>query len=96
VSQFFSEFTPSGIALVKSWLKGKEIIVVGQGRAGKTTFINYFPYGLFEDERDTFKTVDVNPSARFNVRLEGTRRLRLVLKQRWTCLDRRVLPTMQI
>lgn len=40
--------TPGGIALFKSWLKGKEIMIVGQARAGKTTFVDYLQYGLFE------------------------------------------------
>jgi GTPase SAR1 family protein len=71
---------PSGIALVRSWLKGKEVLVVGQARAGKTTFIDYFHYGLFEDEKETFKTVDVRRSARFDVKMGRDAALELSVK----------------
>ena len=60
---------PTGIAFIKSWLKGKKVMVVGQSRSGKTTFIDYFQYGLFEDEKETFKTADVIKGARFNVKV---------------------------
>lgn len=71
---------PGGIALLKSWIKGKEIIVVGQARAGKTTFIDYLQYGLFQDEKDTGKTLDVTPSARFNVKMGRDAALELIVR----------------
>src|SRR5436853_4470347 len=71
---------PSGIALIKSWLKGKEVLVIGQARAGKTTFIDYLQYGLFEDEKETFKTIEVTSSARFNVKVGRDSALELSVK----------------
>ncbi|MGH9834643.1 MAG: GTPase domain-containing protein [Blastocatellia bacterium] len=71
---------PGGIALLKSWFKGKEIMIVGQPRAGKTTFIDYLQYGLFEDEKETDKTRDVVRSARFNVKMGRDAALELTVK----------------
>lgn len=71
---------PSGIALIKSWLKGKEVLVIGQARAGKTTFVDYLQYGLFEDEKVTDKSVDVTDSARFNVKMGRDSALELTVK----------------
>lgn len=75
---------PTGIAYIKSWLKGKTIIVVGQARAGKTTFIDYFEHGLFNDEAETGKTKEITPSARFNVKLGRDLTLEMNIK---TVLD---------
>jgi GTPase SAR1 family protein len=71
---------PTGISLVRSWLKGKDVIVVGQARAGKTTFLDYFQYGLFEDEKETSKTVDVTHTARFNIKMGRDSALELIVK----------------
>lgn len=60
---------PSGLKLVKSWWYGKKVILIGQSRAGKTTFLDYFQYGLFEDEKERERTHDVLPSARFDVKV---------------------------
>jgi hypothetical protein len=72
---------PSGIALIKSWVKGKEVLIIGQARAGKTTFRDYLQYGLFEDEKETSKTVDIMPSARFNVKMGRDATLELSVKR---------------
>lgn len=71
---------PTGIALIKSWIKGKEVLVIGQARAGKTTFIDYLQYGLIEDEKHTFKTLDVTDSARFNVKMGRDSALELMVR----------------
>ncbi len=71
---------PSGIALFKSWLKGKEIMIVGQARSGKTTFVDYLQYGLFEDEKDTDRTIDAVRSARFNVKMGRDATLELTVR----------------
>lgn len=42
---------PGGLALFKSWLKGKEVMIVGQARAGKTTFIDYLQYGFLKTRK---------------------------------------------
>jgi GTPase SAR1 family protein len=71
---------PHGIAVVRSWLKGKEIMIVGQGRAGKTTFIDYLQYGIFDDEKETDKTPEIAGTARFNVKLGRDAALELIVK----------------
>lgn len=71
---------PRGIGVVRSWLKGKTIAVVGPARAGKTTFIDYLQYGLFEDEKETVKTSRTNPSARFDVKVGRESALELNVK----------------
>jgi GTPase SAR1 family protein len=60
---------PKGLELIKSWWTGKTILIVGQPRAGKTTFLDYFHYGLWGDEKDTERTYFDLPSARFNVKV---------------------------
>ena len=71
---------PKGIALVSSWWRGKEILIVGQPLAGKSTFIDYLQYGLFEDEKETAKTQVVSKTARFNVKMGRDAALELVVK----------------
>lgn len=71
---------PKGFKYIKSLLTGKTIIVVGQERAGKTTFLEYFRYGFFEDEKHTEKTWDVTPSARFDVKLGRNEILEISVK----------------
>lgn len=68
---------PKGLSYVQSLLKGRRILVVGQERAGKTTFIDYFHYGLFEEESHTSKTRAVNKSARFDIKVGKTEALEL-------------------
>jgi len=71
---------PSGIALITSWIKGKEIMVVGQARAGKTTFVQYLQYGIFDDEKETEKTKRTKYTPRFNVKMGRDGALELVVE----------------
>lgn len=71
---------PKGLKYIKSLLTGKTIIIVGQERAGKTTFLEYFQYGFFEDEKDTSETYDITPSVRFDVKLGRNETLELSVK----------------
>lgn len=60
--------TPKGIAWVTTWVKGKKLLVVGQPRAGKTSFVRYFQYGLFADpEHKTARIRDLKKTAAFSV-----------------------------
>ena len=72
--------TPTGIALVKSWFQGKELLILGQARVGKTTFIDYLQHGLFEDEKETDKTLDHILTSRFNVKIGRDSALELTVK----------------
>jgi putative ribosome biogenesis GTPase RsgA len=50
---------PAGLGRIRSWWKGKTILVLGQARAGKSTFLDYLQHGIFEEEQDTEKTLEV-------------------------------------
>jgi len=78
--EFLSRTVPSGIAAVRHWWKGRTILVVGQSRAGKSTFIDYLRYGIFKEEKDTEKTYDVTDSARFTVAMGKDDSLQLMIK----------------
>jgi ABC-type uncharacterized transport system ATPase subunit len=71
---------PKGFKYIKSLLFGKTVLIVGQERAGKTTFLDYFQYGFFEDEKDTHKTYDISPSVRFDVKLGRNEILEISVK----------------
>lgn len=68
---------PQGVEIIKSWWKGKTILIVGQLRAGKTTFLDYFHHGFWGDEKETIRTYDENQTARFNVKLGRNESLEL-------------------
>jgi hypothetical protein len=58
---------------------GKEVIVVGQDRGGKTCIRNYLRYVILEDERDTPKTHDPARMGSFEV---GLGSLKIVTQRR--------------
>jgi GTPase SAR1 family protein len=72
---------PTGLEYLQSFWKGKTILIVGQSRAGKTTFLEYFQYGLFEDEKETQRTYEETPTARFNVKLGRDQSLEIIVKK---------------
>ena len=72
---------PSGFALIKSWVKGKEILVLGPSRAGKTTFIDYLQHGLFDAEKASNKTMQEEYTPRFNVSIGRNKNLEMVVKK---------------
>jgi hypothetical protein len=71
---------PVGFAYVQSVVRGKDVLVVGQSRAGKTTFVDYFQHGLFEDEKDVLKSYDLAVTPRFNVKIGRDAALELTVK----------------
>lgn len=71
---------PKGLKYIKSLFTGKTIIIVGQKRAGKSTFIDYFQYGFFEDEKETAKTYLSTPSVRFDIKLGRNETLEISIK----------------
>ena len=70
---------PRGFSRVKSWWLGKEILIIGQARAGKTTFRDYLEYGIFEDERETQETAEIEATERFDVGVGRNQALQLVI-----------------
>jgi GTPase SAR1 family protein len=77
VSSAIISKAPQGIELVKSWWKGKTVLIVGQLRAGKTTFLEYFQHGFWGDEKETERTQESVPTARFTVKLGRNESLEL-------------------
>lgn len=63
-----------------SWLSGRDIILVGQPFAGKTTFLDYLHYGLFEDEKETLRTPAVTHTSRFQVSPQRSASLELSVR----------------
>jgi len=63
---------PKGWALLQSWWLGKELLIVGQARAGKTTLRNYLQLGEFDDAVPTEETPEIEETERFQVTV-GTR-----------------------
>ena len=58
---------PTGLAYVRKWWKGKRILILGDRRAGKSSFLDYFQYGIFEEERETDKTFDPEDRPTFTI-----------------------------
>jgi GTPase SAR1 family protein len=79
VAEVISRAVPKGYELVKSWWTAKEFLVVGQARAGKTTFCEYLRLGFFDDARRTEETPEVERSGRFNIELGRDKALKLVV-----------------
>ena len=71
---------PTGFGIISSLLHGKTIMVVGPSRSGKTTFISYFQFGIFQDTQETEKTYHPVESPRFNLRLGPNRTLDVTVK----------------
>ena len=71
---------PKGIAWVKSLIFGKTIVVIGQSRAGKTSFVDFLRHGIFDDERDTGKTLETTKSGRFDVKLGKDKTLEMIVE----------------
>ena len=74
---------PTGIALIRSWLRGKTILVVGPGHSGKSTFVRYLQYGIFQHEEPYEKTYQPVSGPRFNLRLGVDRSLEVLVKKAW-------------
>ncbi len=76
----FERAAPKGIAWVKSLFFGKTIVVIGQSRAGKTSFVDFLRHGIFEDESDTGRTLEKTTSGRFDVKLGKDKTLELIVE----------------
>jgi signal recognition particle receptor subunit beta len=71
---------PAGFGFVRSLLRGKTIMVVGPPRSGKSTFVTYLQFGIFQDAQETEKTYHPVESPRFSLRLGPNRNLEVEVK----------------
>ncbi len=75
-----SRVTPSGLAWLRTKLVGRDILVVGQPRAGKTSLVRYFHHGVFA-EPETEKTRKIKITASFNVKIGRNDSLQLQVRK---------------
>jgi GTPase SAR1 family protein len=78
--QIFSRVTPKGFAWVRSKWVGRDILVIGQPRAGKTSLVRYIQYGLFA-EAETTRTRAIKKTAAFTVKIGRNESLALEVRK---------------
>jgi GTPase SAR1 family protein len=78
--EIFSRVSPKGLAWVKSKLVGRDILIVGQPRAGKTSLVRYLQHGLFA-EPDTERTREIKETAAFTVNMGRNESLKLQVRK---------------
>ncbi|WP_405070345.1 hypothetical protein OG558_12360 [Kribbella sp. NBC_01510] len=71
---------PAGLRLVRSWLRGQTVLIVGPGASGKTTFLQYLQFGIFLHEQEHQKTYHALESPRFNLALGPNKNLNVSIK----------------
>lgn len=62
-------------------LTGKTVFVTGLGGSGKTTFINYFQHGFFDDEAKYSKTLEATSTKTFSINIGNRSSLQLQVKR---------------
>jgi GTPase SAR1 family protein len=72
--------TPRGLAWVKSKWVGRDLLVVGQPRAGKTSLVRYVQHGVFA-ETETKRTRAIKTTASFNVKVGRDESLALEVRK---------------
>ncbi len=77
----FQRVAPGGIEKVVNWIRGSEILIVGQARAGKTSFIDYFQYGILDFEDETEKTYQIEITPTFKIKMGRNTSLELKVKK---------------
>ena len=71
--------TPKGFAWLTTYIGGKEILILGPGKAGKTSFVDYLQFGILEHESEHHKThhVDLTPTFELSMGQEGALKLKV-------------------
>ena len=77
----FQRVAPGGIEKVVNWIRGSEILIVGQARAGKTSFIDYFQYGILDFEDETEKTYQTETTSTFKIKMGRDTSLELIVRK---------------
>ncbi|MFE2124546.1 Rab family GTPase [Rhodococcus aetherivorans] len=68
---------PAAFKWVRAVAKGKTIVIVGPGRTGKTTFLNYIHHGVFQHNQATNRTLVPEESKRFDLEVGPSKNLKL-------------------
>jgi hypothetical protein len=71
----------NGLARVHTWMTGHEVLVLGPARAGKTSFVDYLRYGVLEPAQETEKTLDIESTTTFRVKVGRDSSLELKVKR---------------
>ena len=71
---------PAGLGVLRSWLHGQTIMVVGPTKSGKSTFVSYLRFGIFQEEQEPHSTFKPVESPRFNLELGPNRNLEVQVK----------------
>src|SRR3954454_15016505 len=72
---------PHGIVWIVNWIRGNRILVVGQPRAGKTSFLNLLQYGVFASpDISSPRTRKDTKSASFQVKVGDNQALQLAVR----------------
>jgi hypothetical protein len=78
--EVLSRVTPKGLAWIKSKFVGRDILIVGQARAGKTSLQRYLQYGLFTDP-DSPRTRADKVTASFTIGMGRNESLHLQVRK---------------
>ncbi len=70
---------PKGWGLLRSWWVGKELLIIGQARAGKTTLRDYLQLGEFDDAVPTEETPEIEETERFQLTVGNESPLKLIV-----------------
>ena len=66
--ELLKRVVPSGLAWVTTWIRGKKIMIVGQPRSGKTSFLRYLRFGIYADPSEhTPRTRRITKTASFTL-----------------------------
>lgn len=70
---------PKGVAWITAYARGVELLVVGPGGAGKTSFFDYLRFGVLEQKGPHEKTHEIKKSPTFTISMgrDGALNLRL-------------------
>ncbi len=70
---------PTLVGTVTRWWYSKRVLVAGQMRAGKSTFIDYLHHGIFAEESATQKTYDPERTRLFDLAVGKDKSLEVTL-----------------
>lgn len=79
--EILKKTTPTGLAWVSTYLKGKELLLLGPGGVGKSSISDYLEYGVLEPEDDHNRTHRVKKTSTFSLKMGKEGMLKLNIKR---------------